>query len=120
MINVDAIKELIDQAPEIKTLFTTESYPVASMYDYNTGTHKTSSIDLQTIYKNPVFLQWKDRVCFELAKIEGDASKMYSKTQLKISLCEPSPQSDRYFCHCADNAAIYVHVHHCLVVERQL
>lgn len=73
MINVDAIKELIDQAPEIKTLFTTESYPVASMYDYNTGTHKTSSIDLQTIYKNPVFLQWKDRVCFELAKIEGDA-----------------------------------------------
>lgn len=73
MINVDAIKELIDQAPEIKTLFTTESYPVASMYDYNTGTHKTSSIDLQTIYTNPVFLQWKDRVCFELAKIEGDA-----------------------------------------------
>lgn len=39
MINVDAIKELIDQAPEIKTLFTIESYPVASMYDYNTGTH---------------------------------------------------------------------------------
>lgn len=73
MINVDAIKELIDQAPEIKTLFTIESYPVASMYDYNTGTHKTSSINLQTIYKNPVFLQWKDRVCFELAKIEGDA-----------------------------------------------
>ena len=73
MINVDAIKELIDQAPEIKTLFTIESYPVASMYDYNTGTHETSSIDLQTIYKNPVFLQWKDRVCFELAKIEGDA-----------------------------------------------
>ena len=56
MINVDAIKELIDQAPEIKTLFTIESYPVASMYDYNTGTHKTSSINLQTIYKNPVFL----------------------------------------------------------------
>ncbi len=23
------------------------------------------------------------------------------------------------FCHCADNAAIYVHVHHCLVTERQ-
>ena len=44
MINVDAIKELIDQAPEIKTLFTIESYPVASMYDYNTGTHETSSI----------------------------------------------------------------------------
>ena len=38
----------------------------------------------------------------------------------KISLCEPSPQSDRHFCHCADNAAIYVHVHHCLVTERQL
>ena len=41
---------------------------------------------------------------------------MYSKAQLKISLCEPSPQSDRYFCHCADHAAIYLHVHHCLVV----
>ena len=23
--------------------------------------------------------------------------KMYSKAQLKISLCEPSPQSDRHF-----------------------
>ena len=51
---------------------------------------------------------------------ECQKSKMYSKTQLKISLCEPSSQSDRHFCHCADNAAIYVHVHHCLVVERQL
>ena len=51
---------------------------------------------------------------------ECQKQKMYSKAQLKISLCEPSPQSDRHFCHCADNAAIYVHVHHCLVVERQL
>ena len=51
---------------------------------------------------------------------ECQKQKMYSKAQLKISLCEPSPQSDRHFCHCADNAAIYFHVHHCLVVERQL
>ena len=51
---------------------------------------------------------------------ECQKQKMYSKAQLKISLCEPPPQSDRHFCHCANNAAIYVHVHHCLVVERQL
>ena len=68
------------------------------------------------------YRRWSDR----LPELTGGGydecqkQKMYSKTQLKISLCEPSPQSDRYFCHCADNAAIYVHVHHCLVVERQL
>ena len=68
------------------------------------------------------YRRWSDR----LPELTGGGydecqkQKMYSKAQLKISLCEPSPQSDRHFCHCADNAAIYVHVHHCLVVERQL
>ena len=64
----------------------------------------------------------KALIDFVAAKYKGKYSilQMYSKAQLKISLCEPSPQSDRHFCHCADNAAIYVHVHHCLVVERQL
>lgn len=68
MINVDAIRELIDQAPEIKTLFTIESYPVASMYDYNTGTHKTSSIDLQTIYKIQSFCSGKTECVLNLPK----------------------------------------------------
>ena len=63
---------------------------------------------------------FKDVSPEQAERIAAHPKKMYSKTQLKISLCEPSPQSDRYFCHCADNAAIYVHVHHCLVVERQL
>ena len=68
------------------------------------------------------YRRWSDRLR-ELTGGDYDEcqkQKMYSKAQLKISLCEPSPQSDRYFCHCADNAAIYVHVHHCLVTERQL
>ena len=60
------------------------------------------------------YRRWSDRLpeltgggCDECQK-----QKMYSKTQLKISLCEPSPQSDRYFCHCADNAG-HVHVLSC-------
>ena len=67
-------------------------------------------------------IEWSDR----LPELTGGGydecqkQKMYSKAQLKSSLCEPPPQSDRYFCHCADDAAIYFHVHHCLVTERQL
>ena len=72
MINVDAIKKLIDQMPQIKSQFTTESYPVASMYDYNARTRKTFNMDLQTIYKQPEFLQWKEQLLFELSKIEND------------------------------------------------
>lgn len=72
MINVDVIKKLIDQMPQIKSQFTTESYPVASMYDYNARTRKTFNMDLQTIYKQPEFLQWKEQLLFELSKIEND------------------------------------------------
>ena len=42
---------------------------------------------------------------------------MYSKAQLKISLCKSPPQSDCNFCHCADHAVIYFYVHHCLVID---
>ena len=41
MINVDAIKELIDQAPEIKTLFTIESYePSGAPGQYGDGRYQ--------------------------------------------------------------------------------
>lgn len=72
MINVDKIKKLIDQTTEIKSLFTTETFPVASMYNHNTGRRETSGMELQTIYKNPKFNQWKEQLSFELAKIEND------------------------------------------------
>ena len=32
MINIELVKKLIDQIPEIKTLFKTEEFPVASSY----------------------------------------------------------------------------------------
>ena len=72
MINIDLLKELIEQTPAIKSLFTTESYPMFSMYDRNTGKRKTSGMELQTIYKQPKFLKWKEQLFFELSKIEND------------------------------------------------
>ena len=45
---------------------------MASMYDYNARTRKTFNMDLQTIYKQPEFLQWKEQLLFELSKIEND------------------------------------------------
>ena len=94
--------------------------------DFNNSLHKISCPTLllygEKDTANYPYRRWSDR----LPELTGGGydecqkQKMYSKAQLKISLCEPSPQSDRHFCHCADNAAIYVHVHHCLVVERQL
>ena len=41
-------------------------------YDRSTGQRKTSGIEVQTIYKQPEFLKWKDQLCFELNKIEDD------------------------------------------------
>lgn len=73
MINVNKIKELIDRTPEIKSLFTVETFPVVSTYDRTIGRRKTSGMELQTIYKNSEFLRWKDQLCFELGQIEGDA-----------------------------------------------
>ena len=72
MINIDLLKELIEQTPAIKSLFTTESYPMFSMFDRNTGKRKTSGMELQTIYKQPKFLKWKEQLFFELSKIEND------------------------------------------------
>lgn len=72
MINIELVKKLIDQIPEIKTLFRLENFPMFSSYDCSTGQHKTSGIEIQTIYKQPKFLRWKDQLCFELNKIEGD------------------------------------------------
>lgn len=72
MINIDLVKKLIDQMPEIKALFRTENYTMFSSYDRSTGQRKTSGIEVQTIYKQPEFLKWQDQLCFELNKIEGD------------------------------------------------
>ncbi len=49
MINIELVKKLIDQIPEIKTLFKTEEFPVASSYDRSLGQRKTTSIPVQTI-----------------------------------------------------------------------
>ncbi len=72
MINIERVKKLIDQMPEIKKLFKTENYTMFYSYDRSTGQRKTSGIEVQTIYKQPEFLKWKDQLCFELNKIEDD------------------------------------------------
>lgn len=72
MISIDLLNDLIEQTPAIKSLFTTESYPMFSMYDRNTGKRKTSGMELQTIYKQPKFLKWKEQLFFELSKIKND------------------------------------------------
>lgn len=73
MVNIDAISTLIDQIPAIKSLFSQENLTMFSSYNYRTRTREHSGVELQTIYKNPDFLQWKERLCFELSQIKGDA-----------------------------------------------
>lgn len=73
MINIELVKKLIDQISEIKTLFKTKEFPVASSYDRSLGQRKTSSVPVQTIYKQSEFLDWKNQLCFELKKREGDS-----------------------------------------------
>jgi len=73
MVNIDTINMLIEQIPTIKALFVRENLTMFSTYDRNTRTRKHSGIDLQTIYKNPDFLQWKDQLCFVLGQIKEDA-----------------------------------------------
>lgn len=72
MVNIDAINMLIDQIPTIKSLFVKENVTMFSSYDYKTRTRNNSGIELQTIYKNPIFLQWREHLCFELSQINGD------------------------------------------------
>lgn len=72
MINIDRVKKLIDQIPEIKALFRPQNFQMFAPCDRATGQRKKSSFEFQTIYKQPEFLKWKDQLCFELNKIEGD------------------------------------------------
>lgn len=73
MINVEAIESLIDQTTYIKSLFITENFPAFSMYDHKMGKRRTSGITIKTIYKQPEFLKWKDKLLFELKKIKRDS-----------------------------------------------
>lgn len=73
MVNIDEINTLIDQIPEIKSLFGKTNLTMFSSYNRSTRTREHSGVELQTIYKNPDFLRWKERLCFELGQIEGDA-----------------------------------------------
>ena len=72
MINIDVVRELIDQLPEIKGLFAKESYVLSTRYNPNTRKHEPSPMEIETIYKHPRFRQWKEQLCFELLKVEDD------------------------------------------------
>lgn len=51
-----------------------------------------------------------------LAVTTGSLAKVIVLCTTFVMMCCIKP----YWNACADNDAIYVHVHHCLVVERQL
>ncbi len=73
MINVDVIRGLIDRISEVKLLFSTKSYSMVSYYDRKTRKKKELPFEVQTIREQPEFLRWREQLCFELDKIEGDA-----------------------------------------------
>ena len=70
MIDVEAIKGLIDQIPNIKRLFSTKKYPMISYYDRKAEKRKESGPEFQTIREQPEFLRWREQLYFELNKIE--------------------------------------------------
>lgn len=73
MIDVDAIRGLIDRTQDIKKLFKKENFMMFSTYDRVSGTRRNSGMELETIYKEPEFLRWREQLNFELNKIEEDA-----------------------------------------------
>lgn len=68
MVNKDAINMLIDQIPAIKSLFAQENLTMFSSYNYRTRTREHSGIELQTIYKNPVFYSGKNSCVLNLVR----------------------------------------------------
>lgn len=72
MTNVDVIRELIDQTPQIKNLFAKESCVLSTRYNSTTRKHEPLPTEFEIIYRNPKFLQWNEQLCYELTKIEGD------------------------------------------------
>lgn len=73
IIDVDAIRGLIDRTQDIKKLFKKENFMMFSTYDRISGTRRNSGMELETIYKEPEFLRWREQLNFELNKIEEDA-----------------------------------------------
>ena len=73
MINVDTIRDLIDQTQIIKELFKKENFMMFSTYDHVSGKRRNSGMELQTIYKEPEFLRWREQLNYELGKIEEDS-----------------------------------------------
>lgn len=68
----EKIITLIDKIPEIKENFTTQQLPMASSYDFKSNKRKNSYIQLKTIYKNPIFLDWREHLIYELCQLEED------------------------------------------------
>lgn len=72
MINTETVKELIDQLPELRERFKPESVQMFSTYDFKTKQRKTGSVPLEMIYKDPVFVDWKEKLLYELTQIKED------------------------------------------------
>ena len=54
-------------------LFKKENVMMYNTYDHVSGKRRNSGMELQTIYKDPEFLKWREQLEFELNKIEEDS-----------------------------------------------
>lgn len=73
MVNIATINMLIEQIPIVRSLFVREELTMFSSYNRSSRTREHSGVELETIYKNPEFLRWKEQLCFELGQLKGDA-----------------------------------------------
>lgn len=70
-MDINAIKDLIDQITEIKALFSKDYFPY-TRYNNNTRKHEKASMEFKKIHNHPQFMRWKEQLCYELMKIESD------------------------------------------------
>ena len=73
MINIEKITELIDKTDYIKSQFTVKDINIASSYDFKNNKKQTHSMQLETIYKNSEFINWKEKLIYEIGQMKEDA-----------------------------------------------
>lgn len=72
MSTIKKILALIDKTAEIKQNFELKEIPVISNYSYEEQKRKTSSFFQEVIHTNKKFIDWKNRLKYELNKLNKD------------------------------------------------
>lgn len=67
----DKLVELINEVPKIKKEFRYESFCCVTSFD-NYGNREDHPSKLETIYNNQYFIEWKEKLLFELGRIKQD------------------------------------------------